>query len=269
MAVALQEMRDKLLKSATPCTGSPAVPVNPDPANIKIVVVTEDEKIDWPIAAKHNTGTWTEFAGVFHGYGVVEEHFVGAPMPKFTGTAEADGKKGPYVAPLANVACDQGDYEVIKLLVASLHYLNMGEHSLSIDCRAYDVSVFFLIRIVQALLTDLTTKGYSALTMIPGLQVTAPQTITTVEAQIDVLIKGLSQETKIGGIESLVNIPKQGWFRTIPEENWICYKFQKFERTKKNGEKDIDLVLWKLVLTTQTEVAMWIDDGGDGGGEYV
>jgi hypothetical protein len=165
---------------------------------------------------------------------------------------------------LANVACDQGDFEVVGLRVANLHYLNMGEHSLAIDCRAYDVSVFFLIRIVQAILSDLTTKGYSALTFIPGLQATAPQTISVVEAQINELIKGLSQETKIGGVESLVNIPKQGWFRTIPVENWICYKFQKFERTRKNGEKDIDLVLWKLVLTTETEIAMIID-GGDGG----
>jgi hypothetical protein len=258
-------MRDKLLEAATPCTGSPAVPNNLDPSHTKIVVVKENEKIDWPIENKNGSLKWTEFAGFLHGFGVVEEHFLGAPMPKFTGTAEADGKRGPYVAPLANVACDEGENEVVGLRVANLHYLDRGKHSLSIDCRAYDVSVFFLIRIIQAILSDLTTKGYSALTMIPGLQATAPHTISTVESEIDELIKALSRETKIGGVKSLVNIQKQAWFRTIPEEEWICYKFLEFERARKKGEKDRFLVLWKLVLTTETEITdMTTDVTGNG-----
>jgi len=258
MADALQSMRDQLLRAAPPCTGSPAVPDNPDPKRTKIVVVKENEKINWPIENKKGSKTWTEFAGFLHGYGVVEEHFLGAPMPKFTGTAKADSKGGPYVAPLANVACDEGDNEVVELRVAELHYLNMGTHSLSIDCRAYDVSVFFLIRIIQAILSDLTTTGYSALITIPALQATAPHTVNAVRDQVDELIKGLSKETKIGGVESLVNIQKQSWFRTIPEETWICYKFLEFEKVNKKtkGEKDIFLVLWKLVLTTETEIAL-------------
>jgi hypothetical protein len=269
MPDALQEMRDKLLKAATPCSGSsPAVPKNSDPTRVKIAVFEKDEPVDLPIQDKKVDDTWTEFAAYLYCYGVVEEHFLGAPMPKFTGVAQADGKSGPYVSPIANVSCDQGDDEVVELRVANLHYLNMGAHSLSINCRAYDVSVFFLLKIIQAILTDVTTKGYSALITLPALMASAPQTVSTVETQINELIKSLSQETKIGNIQSLVEVQRQAWYRTIPQQTWIGYKFLEFERVKKSPppppppappppvEKDRFLVLWKFVLTTETEIAM-------------
>jgi len=269
---------DELLRAATVCTGSPAVPVNKDPTNTEIVVVNEGIAIDWPILNAETKNNWRHCAAYFVGYGVVEEHFTGSPTPKFTGVARADAEKGPYVIPTKNINCKEGRIKTPGATIVTLDDLDIGTHALNINCKAYDVSSNFFTDIIDALFKDLSSVGYSALTTIPALKIinTASTTIETVEKEIAELVKGLSSETEIGGLDTFVDIGDQYWFRTIAQQNWICYKFLEFERLREKKvvgtppnqkmvvKSDRYLALWKLQLSAQNKIRpLILNTGGD------